>query len=108
MFSDEGLSHKDFTHLKSALDEAAIVAITDKSGVIKYVNKKFCDISKYSSEELLGKTHRVINSGHHSKEFFSDMWKTISSGEIWENEICNKAKDASHYWVHTDDRSIFG
>lgn len=101
MSASEGLSNIDLTHLKSAIDEAAIVAITDSKGIITYVNKKFCAISKYSADELLGKTHRIINSKFHSKEFFEDMWKTISSGKVWEGEIRNRAKDGTHYWVHT-------
>lgn len=97
----EGLSSKDFLHLKSAIDEAAIVAITDKSGKITYVNKKFCAISKYSQDELLGNTHRIINSHFHPKDFFIDMWKTISQGKTWEGEIRNRAKDGTFYWVNT-------
>lgn len=97
----EGLSSQDFLHLKSAIYEAAIVAITDKSGKITYVNKKFCAISKYSESELLGNTHRIINSHFHPKEFFIDMWKTISQGKTWEGEIRNRAKDGSLYWVNT-------
>ncbi len=99
--SDHGLSGKDLIDLRSAIDEAAIVAITDHRGVITYVNKKFCAISKYSAEELIGNTHQIINSRFHPKEFFIDMWKTIAAGKTWEGEICNRAKDGSYYWVNT-------
>src|SRR6187399_125026 len=101
MAQPEGISSQDFAHLKSAIDEAAIVAITDKRGIITYVNKKFCAISKYSREELVGKTHRIINSSFHPPEFFTDMWLTISAGKVWEGEIKNRAKDGTHYWVNT-------
>jgi len=86
---------------EQAIDEGTICSITDNKGVIVYVNKKFCDISKYSTKELLGQTHRIINSGFHPKEFFKTMWQTISKGEIWHNEIRNKAKDKTLYWVDT-------
>lgn len=99
--SESGLSNKDFAHLKSAIDEAAIVAITDSRGIITYVNKKFCAISKYPAQELIGKTHKVINSGFHDPSFFAAMWQTIASGKVWEGEIRNRAKDGSYYWVHT-------
>lgn len=99
--TEVSLSKRDFAHLKSALDEAAIVAITDHRGTITYANKKFCAISKYSADELIGQNHRLINSGYHPPEFFKNMWATISSGKVWEGEIRNRAKDGTFYWVYT-------
>lgn len=84
---------------RRALNKAAIVAETDLRGVITYVNDKFCKISGYSKDELIGNTHSIVNSGVHDKIYWSKLWKTIRSGEVWQGEICNKRKDGTFYWV---------
>lgn len=88
-------------HYKMALDKAAIVAFTDTKGNITYANELFCKVSGYDIDELIGQNHRLLKSGVTSDETFKDLWKTISSGEIWEGEICNRKKDGSLYWLDT-------
>jgi diguanylate cyclase (GGDEF)-like protein/PAS domain S-box-containing protein len=97
------ISHlnKELTDIKLALDASTIIAITDHQGVILSVNAKFCELSLYNEDELIGQNHRILNSGYHSKDFFQEMWKTIESGRIWKGEVQNKAKDGSLYWVDT-------
>jgi len=92
---------KELNDYKYALDESAIVAITDQKGIIIHANDNFCKISKFDREELIGQDHRIINSGYHTKEFIRDLWVTIANGKIWRGEMKNRAKDGSVYWVDT-------
>ncbi len=88
-------------HLKYAMEQHSIVSITDIQGNIIYTNNQFCEISQYTHDELYGKNHRILKSNIHPPSFFQDIWSTIAGGKAWSGEICNRAKDGSHYWVNS-------
>lgn len=90
---------EELKYQKLALDRMALVSIADANGIITYANDKFCEISQYSRKELIGKTHRIVNSGYHPCSFFEQMWSTVTKGKVWRNVIKNRAKDGSYYWV---------
>ncbi|AFS81077.1 PAS/PAC sensor signal transduction histidine kinase [Candidatus Nitrosopumilus koreensis AR1] len=94
-------SQSDVEKIKFALDESALVAITDKQGTITYANKKFCDVSGYEEKELIGQNHRILKSGYHPPEFYDELWEVISKGKTWQGEIKNVSKTGKYYWVKT-------
>ncbi|WP_180954068.1 PAS domain-containing sensor histidine kinase [Bacillus sp. M6-12] len=98
---DLEITLKELADLKKALNEATIFCMTDSNDQITYANEKFCEISKYTKDEVLGEQHQILNSGYHSDAFFEEVWETIQKGNVWKGEILNKAKDGSTYWVDT-------
>lgn len=101
-------SLEELKYQKFALDKHAIVAITDVKGLITYANQKFCEISGYSLDELIGQDHAILNSGYHPKGFFKAMYRTVSKGNAWHSEVCNRAKDGHLYWVDTTIAPFIG
>ncbi|WP_338845572.1 PAS domain-containing protein [Massilia sp. W12] len=87
--------------LKQALDQHSLVAITDQYGKITYANDKFCHVTQYTQQELLGQDYRIFNSAYHSKQFFADLWRSIGMGQTWQGELRNRARDGSYFWVET-------
>jgi PAS domain S-box-containing protein len=105
--ADLRITLTELQNYKNALDKSALVSVTDLQGTIIYVNEIFCRTAKYTPEELVGRNHRIINSGFHPKSFWKDLWKTIGSGKLWRGEIRNKTKDGRYYWVYTIINPVF-
>ncbi|MFM2163311.1 MAG: hypothetical protein RLZZ383_2823 [Pseudomonadota bacterium] len=99
LVSSHEQARRELALQKFALDQHAIVSITDADGVIVYANDRFCEISGFRREELLGRTHRVVKSRVHPRSFYDELWATIVAGRVWQGEVCNRAKGGSHYWV---------
>lgn len=98
---DEERLINELRDLRAALDESSIVSITDTRGVIQHVNERFCEISQFRRDELIGKSHSIVKSGHHPRPFYRQLWATICAGRTWRGEICNRARDGSFFWLST-------
>jgi len=105
---DRKAMDRELDNQKYALDEHAIVSITDASGAITYANDRFCTISGYSREELIGQQHRIVKSAHHPAHFYETLWHTISQGQVWHGEICNRRKNGDLYWVSASIVPLLG
>lgn len=98
---DKHQIHNELIYYKKALDRSALLSITDVNGIILDVNTKFCEVTKFNREELIGSGYRKLNSGYHASGFFQAMYEKIEQGEVWRNEICNRTKDGQLFWVDT-------
>ena len=94
-------SLRTMNYQKVAMDEHAIVSVADPAGFITYANEKFCEVARYSRDELIGRNHNILNSHYHTPNFFKNMWQAIGSGQTWHGEVCNRRKDGTLYWVDT-------
>ena len=103
MWDETMIDHtlKRLKDLELVLNETTIVVFTDQKGIIKYANDKFCKLSEFTKEELIGQPQSIVNSGYHNRAFFKNMWQTIGTGNIWHGEIKNKTKSGGYYWVDT-------
>ncbi|QIM16856.1 EAL domain-containing protein [Leucobacter insecticola] len=101
MHSKWGVPREILDDILYALDTYTVVTITDRHGVITYANDRFCELAKYSREELVGQTHKLVSSGLHDPELYAELWSTIRSGNHWRGLLCNRAKDGSYYWLET-------
>lgn len=99
--TEEQAAKLKFEQFYTSVTENLIYAKTDPKGVILEVNDEFCRISEYSPEELIGKTHKTVNSGFHPPSFFKHMWKTIRSGKVWAGDITNRKKGGELYIVQS-------
>jgi PAS domain S-box-containing protein len=99
LVADNARAHRELANQKFALDQHAIVSITDPSGSIVYANDRFCALSGYTREELLGQNHRLLNSGQHPPSYFATMWECLVHGQVWQGELCNRSKHGELYWV---------
>jgi PAS domain S-box-containing protein len=102
-FENKSSTEKDMLQLlkayKEIIDINAICSVTDPDGKIIYVNDKFCEISKFTREELLGQDHRIVNSNYHPSSMFKELWDTIKSGKVWRSDVKSKAKDGTFFWL---------
>ena len=99
LVNEREMGHRALDNQKFALDQHAIVSITDLNGNITYANDRFCEVSGYSRAELLGVNHRIIKSGRHSDAFFAALWQNLTEGRVWHGEVCNRHKSGTEYWV---------